>query len=114
MYDLNESNTSDSLYNKILFFFTEYISSCQNLIQKVHIENIILILYNNYLWAEYILGDLKEKIGENKFKNYLQQLINYNLNQTNVLNALILQQKLKRAENITFNHLKFNFFFFFY
>ena len=110
MYDLNESNTSDSLYNKILFFFTEYISSCQNLIQKVHIENIVLILYNNYLWVEYILGDLKEKIGENKFKNYLQQLINYNLNQTNVLNALILQQKLKRAENITFNHLKFNFY----
>ena len=26
MYDLNKTNSSDSLYNKIMYFFTEYIS----------------------------------------------------------------------------------------
>ena len=110
MYDLNETNSSDSLYNKIMYFFTEYISFCQNLINKVKMENNILTLYNNYLWAEHILGDLKNKIGENRFKDYLQQLVNYNLNQINILNTLLLQQKLRRTENIIFNHLKLNFY----
>ena len=93
-----------------MYFFTEYISFCQNLIHKVKMENNILTLYNNYLWAEHILGDLKNKIGENRFKDYLQQLVNYNLNQINILNTLLLQQKLRRTENIIFNHLKLNFY----